>query len=395
MHYGSNAFWHNLLKIVIHSFQTSTTSMASVSQNLPRTFYKLAEKWDNKVLTRTFESNCWTPTSCDLRDPIYKVASIMSPKLGAMTCQTLKGVLVDEVCLKTPEDQVWIYDMRQSDTLPKTPADSKRLYKYVETLVMFEFDTKEAYYLMDHVHITTCFFVWYFTKPNFFFKDKVMRQTTRNGIQRVWTPILLNKKPKPQVETIAVSIPKIATTTDALLPKQQQQQAKLQKDIQDLMSLATAMKQTNIDWSDPLRVHLRVSEFIANSESGLSIKQNKKLQKIYNEYTTITKKINKTIDKINKVERANAKIAFVPPISTAHDDDELGPEPLSPPQLIRQSADELGYEGTGSTDIKCFGCESNQPNQLAHIGGCLPDELYGFTHGDEAEDEVPDSWEDL
>ena len=161
------------------------------------------------------------------------------------------------------------------------------------------------------------------------------------------------------------------------------------------MSLATAMKQTNIDWSDPLRVHLRVSEFIANSESGLSIKQNKKLQKIYNEYTTITKKINKTIDKINKVERANAKIAFVPPISTAHDDDELGPEPLSPPQLIRQSADELGYEGTGSTKIKCFGCESNQPNQLAHIGGCLPDELDGFTHGDEAEDEVPDSWEDL
>lgn len=363
--------------------------MASVSQNLPRTFYKLAEKWDKKVGTRNFESDCWTSASCDLRDPIYKVASMMSPKLGDMTCDSMKGVLPTD-CAKTPDDQLWIYDMRQSDSLPKTQDDSKRLYKYVKALVMFAFDTKEAHYLLDHSHITTCFFVWYFTKPNFFFKDKVTRQTTRNGIQRVWTPILVNKQPKHQPQPIARSSPKIATTTDALLPKQQQQQAKHQKDIMVVLNSATELQNENIEWKDPLRLHLQVSGVIANSDSGLSIKQNKKLQKLYNDYTTVTTKINKTLSKINNVERANAKIAFVPPNSTATGHDELGTPPSSPPTLYRQSACELGYEEQGNTAIECCGCATNQPNQAAHMGGCLPDELeYG------AEEEVPDSWEDL
>lgn len=348
--------------------------MASVSQNLPRTFYKLAEKWDKKVMTRDFEAQgCWSAASCDLRDPIFKVPNMMSSKLSALTADSMDGLRAVEGCVKTTEGQFWIYDMRQSDALPKTQTDSKRLYKYVETLVMFEFDSKEAYYLMDNVHITTCFFVWYFTKPNFFFKDKVMRQTTRNGIQRVWTPILLNKKPKPQAETNAVSLPKMGSTTDALLPKQQQQQTKLKKDIQALVN-------GNLEWEDPLALHIKISEIIASSDSGLSIKQNKKLQKLYSDYTTVTAKINKTMLKIKKVERANAKIAFTPSNSSAFID-ELGPPPDFPPELVRQSADELGYE-----DTKCAGCEGNQPNQLAHIGGCIPDS---------DEEEVPDSWEDL
>lgn len=353
--------------------------MASVSQNLPRTFYKLAEKWDKKVMTRDFEAQgCWSAASCDLRDPIFKVPSLMSSKLSALTADSMDGLRAVEGCVKTTEGQFWIYDMRQSDALPKTQTDSKRLYKYVETLVMFEFDSKEAYYLMNNVHITTCFFVWYFTKPNFFFKDKVMRQTTRNGIQRVWTPILLNKKPKPQAETNAASLPKIASTTDALLPKQQQQQSKMKNDMIALL-VQGELQVNQINWEDPLALHLRISEIIASSDSGLSIKQNKKLQKLYNDYTTITAKINKTLLKIGRVERANAKIRITN--SSAEFADELGPPPNSPPELVRQSADELGYE-----DTKCAGCEGNQPNQLAHIGGCIPDS---------DEEEVPDSWEDL
>ena len=355
--------------------------MASVSQNLPRTFYKLAGKWDKKVGARNFEaSGCWTTVSCDLKDHAYKVASLMSDKLASMTPDQLKSLSSE--CVKTSSDQVWIYDTRHSDTLPKSQDDSQRLYNFVKLLVLSVFDTKDKNYLLDHNHITTCFFVWYFTKPNFFFKDKVMKQTTRNGIQRVWTPILLNKKPKPQTTPIAVSAPKASSTTDALLPKQQQQQTKLKKDIQ-------ALHNGNLDWEDPLTLHLKISEFIANSDSGLSIKQNKKLQKFYNDYTTITAKINKTLAKINKVKLANAKIVVPSPNSTATEVDELGPPPDFSPQLVRQSACELGYEDAESSEIKCPGCEGNQANQEAHMGGCLPDS------DDLEEEDVPDSWEDL
>jgi hypothetical protein len=292
--------------------------------------------------------------------------------------------LSSECQLMTTSQQIWIYDMRQSDTLPKSQNDTQRLYKFVEALVKSWFDGEERGYLSQHIHIATCFFVWYFTKPNFFFKDNVMRQTTRKGIQRVWTPLLLGKKPIPQKEA---SVPppsrksQFNTTTDTLLPKQQEQQAKLQTDIQEMLS-STTLSQPIIEWEDSRRAHMKISECLGNSNSGLSIKQNKKLQKMYNEYSTVTTKINKTMDKIRKIERANAKI--VTP----------SPQPSSPPELIRKSACEFDSEEEEEDtpveiSVKCWGCESGQANQLAHMGGCLPDEL------EDMEEDVPDSWEDL
>lgn len=358
--------------------------MASISQNLPRTFYKLADKWDKKVGARNFESKCWTPSSVDTREPIHKVAFIMSEKLG---CMFHKLNELSAECQWSSCGQIWIYDMRQSDSLPKSQTDSQRLYRFVEALLRSWFAGEERDYLLKNVHIATCFFVWYFTKPNFFFKDNVTKQTTRHGIQRMWTPLLLGKKTKIQREPVSNSTARPVTTTDTLLPKQQVQQAKLRKDIQEMVS-STTLAHTSLEWEDSRRLHLKVSECLANTESGLSIKQNKKLQKIYNEYTTITTKINKTMNKINKVQRANAKIVMQQKESAW--DDELGPPPISPPELIRQSACDL-YEESSAKLPDCPGCANGQANQLAHVGGCLPDEL----DASEEEECVPDSWEDL
>jgi hypothetical protein len=288
-----------------------------------------------------------------------------------------KLVALSPDCQGTPSQQIWIYDMRQSDTLPKSQADTQRLYGFVEKLLKSWFDVQEKDYLFQNVHIATCFFVWYFTKPNFFYKDNVTKQTTRHGIQRVWTPLLLGKKMKLQKEPVNAPASKsqFSTTTDALLPKQKQQQDKLRKDIVALLD-STNLSNTSLEWDDQRRLHLKISECLANSESGLSIKQNKKLQKIYNEYTTISAKINKTMLKIKKVERANSKIA-IPPKEPVWDN-VLGPPPILPPKLVRQSACELHYGANG------------QANQSEHVGGCVPDEL------EANEDEnVPDSWEDL
>jgi len=128
---------------------------------------------------------------------------------------------------------------------------------------------------------------------------------------------------------------------------------------------------------------------MANTDSGLSIKQNKKLQKIYHEYTTVTTKINKSMEKINKAQRANAKIVTQQkePVWAC----ELGTPPACPTVLIRQSACEA--EPCSPTELpECLGCSTGQANQLAHMGGCLPDELEA---AEEEEDDVPDSWEDL
>ena len=376
-------------------------NMSSISQNLPRTFYKLADKWNKKVGAMNYESKCWTLGSPDNQDPIQRVARMMSHELGrdpTTLAQRFSDMAADfsrrsnttVECNLTPSGQVWIYDMRQSDALPKSQAETERLYKFVRVLISQWFSAEAEWYLAEkNIHIAVCFFVWYFTKPNFFYKDNVMKQTTRYGIQRVWTPLLLGKKMKLQAPANA-SAPKsqLSTTTDALLPKQLQQQAKCQKDIVALLEFTT-LSNTSLEWEDPRRLHLKLSECMANTDSGLSIKHNKKLQKIYHEYTTVTTKINKTMEKINKAQRANAKIVTQQkePVWAR----ELGTPPASPTVLIRQSACEA--EPCSPTELpECLGCSTGQANQLAHMGGCLPDELEA---AEEEEDDVPDSWEDL
>ncbi len=335
-----------------------------------------------------YESKCWTLGSPDNQDPIQRVARMMSHELGrdpTTLAQRFSDMAADfsrrsnttVECNLTPSDQVWIYDMRQSDALPKSQVETERLYKFVRVLISQWFSAEAEWYLAEkNIHIAVCFFVWYFTKPNFFYKDNVMKQTTRYGIQRVWTPLLLGKKMKLQAPANA-SAPKsqLSTTTDALLPKQQQQQENLRKDIVALLA-STTLSNTSLEWDDQRRLHLKISECLTNTDSGLSIKQNKNLQKIYNEYTTITAKVNKTMLKIRKVERANAKIAT--PQKEPVWDTVLGPPPMSPPQLVRQSA----------CVLPMF---VDQTNQLADISDCQPDELDKY----DGENNVPDSWEDL
>lgn len=309
----------------------------TVSQNFPRTFYRLADKWNKKVGARNFESNCWTTVSCDMSDPIYKVASLMSEKLKNVTPDDIEEVSAD--CIRAPNGQVWVYDMRQSDSLPKTLQDSQRLYEYVRLLVTRQFTPGDLGYLMDHSHITACFFVWYFTKPDFFFKDRIIKQTTRSGIQRVWVPVLCSKKPvRHMIPGTTMQPPKVSTTSDTLLPKQRRQQAKLQSDIQALLSSAAESRNVSIEWSDPMRRHLYISGFIANSGSGLSNKQTKKLQKMYNDYVTLTSKINKALDKIDKVERDNIRSAYTlpKPIASARDETDLssGPPTLACDEVL-------------------------------------------------------------
>jgi hypothetical protein len=348
---------------------------ATISQNLPRTFYKLAPKWACKVCDLGSRELA-LKKKLSSKEPIYKIAYMMAgmfastENIAEQMCN-----LSSEVIFNSETGQMWIYEHRQSDSLPKSTADSQRLYHFVRVLVTKWFARDEANYLLEHSHITTCFFVWYFTTPDLFYKDNVIKQTTRNGIQRIWTPLILDKKPKKKsVQSVPKKDVKLATTTDPLLPKQQSQQAQLRQDIQDLIANSTS---ASIEWDDPLGVHLLVSECLAGG-THLSIKQTKKLQNRYNDYTKLTEKINKTLGKIRKVEAANAKLAPAappaPPTSnSASEPDKLGRMPDSPPELIRRNAE-------------CSGCATNQANQEAHIGGCLPDE---------DEDEVPDSWEDL
>lgn len=349
---------------------------SSNSQNFPRTFFRLTSKWDKKAGRRNSTQSIWADVGVSQKEPVSYVPCVMS---GLFENQSQPEKMYRRLCEIQPTgtreagNQVWIYNMRTSDPVPRTFQDEQKLYSFVRTMLNSWCDRDTFRYMEKHIHICVCFFVWYFTKENFFYSDKVIRQTTRNGIQRVWTGILIGKEPISSHARMLSEAPARTPiiTTDTLLPKQQQQQEKLKTDI-ELMFSSTTVAQRPLVWEDSQHLHVKVSECITNSSSGLSVNQTKKLQKMYNEYITITAKINKTLEKIRKVERANAKIVL-PTQTTGNEPGawarELGaPPPI--PLLRRYNAE---FEAASDTP----------PMTDAHMGGCAPD------------DDVPESWEDL
>lgn len=85
----------------------------------------------------------------------------------------------------------------------------------------------------------------------------------------------------------------------------------------------------------------------------------------------VTEKVKKTRKSLSLIEVANKKTALTIVVPDTNDWGELG-EPPSPPKLIRQSADCLGYDITATT------------NETQNTDAPEP-----------LEDDVPESWEDL
>lgn len=272
--------------------------MASVSQNFPRTYYNLSKTWDAKVGSMSFEQASFMQNYKTNKD---QVAALLHEAF-----KNNKDDIVNTFCnfgmdgVSMYDNSIWIYNMRASDTLPKAPADLGRLYQFVRIAVAKWFDRKDQMFLEQNIHITVCFFLWYITKPHFFFKDKVTRQTTRFGIERIWTPLLLAKKIVNTQPTPTKAAKSKQQVTNALLPKQQKDQENLRKQIERLVGCT-------FEWDNSHSLHLNMSKYLSGNE--LNINQQKKLQKTYHEYTALTEKVNRTLTKIRRADLANSKIA--------------------------------------------------------------------------------------
>lgn len=343
--------------------------MSGVSQNFPRTFYSLAKTWDAKVGSMSFEQASFQENKtnkeriarllhAEFKTQANGPSGIVNEfaRIGDLMFRHFK---MDNVSMY--DNSIWIYNMRASDTLPKSPNDLKRLYQFVRIAISQWFNGDNAVFLTDdtNIHITVSFFLWYITKPHFFFKDKITRQTTRYGIERIWTPLLLAKEVKMQACLPSTKPKTMIKTTNAQLPKWEG----LVADIKFKISSITG---TTFSWDDSFTLHGEISAALLDND--LTTNQIKKLQKLYSEYQVLYQKISKAKGKIMEAEMENAKMA----------------------------------RSETNSSAACAGCEQNQPNQLAHIGGCLedpedqiPDNWEEGEFVGKKTEEVPDSWEDL
>lgn len=283
---------------------TSTTC----SQNLPRTFTKLSTTWNKKAGARDFDEEIFGNMTRK-QEPVYHVAALMTSMIKVNTggrydiIDAFKATNNSQV--RYVDGSIWIYNMRQSDSLPKSQGDMEKLYSFVRHIIDRWFSVNDRAYLNEHIHIAVCFFVWCFTSQGFYFKDTEIRQG-RYGKSRVWKTIILDKMPAPP--PLASKTPKQAKfeTTDVLLPKQQKEQATIKKAIEDLVNEALG-RNVEIDWDDHIVIHMNISKALHQS-SKLPTSKTKKLTKLYGEYQKLTEKISKTIKKKQLVEKAKSKV---------------------------------------------------------------------------------------
>jgi len=187
---------------------------------------------------------------------------------------------------------------------------------------------------MQNVHIAVSFFVWFFTKKNFYYYTNEIRQTTHGGIQKQWRSILLVRVPMVVIQKVTTPKVRGDIHQKTILAKLEEGQAKLKIDIANVISSGGV-----IDFDDIAKLHQTISQCTTSgNKSFIGNKQGKKLQKTYDEFVKVTDKINKIHKSLFHINSADKKTSHI--IMTPPDWGNLG-EPPSPPKLIRQNADSL------------------------------------------------------
>tara|TARA_Y100000996_G_C22553109_1_gene654495 strand:+ start:1312 stop:2451 length:1140 start_codon:yes stop_codon:yes gene_type:complete len=345
-------------------------------QQLPNTFNKLTTFWNGKIGNRDHTANIFYNTSAN--EPKTHVPFLLMSAFNRIhgengdMVSVFKNINPSAIKVDNDQESVWIYTMRQSDALPRTTQDMECVFVFVRMFMEKHLDSESNVYLMKHINITVCFFIWFFTTPNFFFNKKVVKQTTRGGIKKVWRSILLGKPPVHIITAVTHHKRGVNHQTN-ILSNLEKEKETIQQNIVSIIQ--SVHPDFTIKW-DQYDYHTKISETLQyNNANYVSGKKNKKIQKLYRDYQKINEKIKiskKSISSVNNQQQAKLTIN-IPLNDQIYDWNPIG-SPPSPPKLIRQNA--------------TTGTQYNTPHVIStdHVNGPYPLDV---------DDDVPDSWEDL
>ena len=209
-----------------------------------------------------------------------------------------------------------------------------------------------------------------------------MRQTTRYGIQKIWTETLLRKKPTTTPPPAAkLTKHRGMMHQKNVLPKLEEETRALQTKMNALVSNSNSLQHGGgggggFDWTaDAHELHKQISECLdTNSVHYISTKKSKKLQTIYQDYQKLQEKLARTKQGISHAEFQEKQgiVVFA-----------KKPEPMH----IEAKHVEAGHIEAGHIEAEHIEAEHIEAEHIEaeHIEA---------EHVEE-EQEVPESWEDL
>ena len=288
-----------------------------------------------------------------------------------------KNVNPSNVKLSHDNSAIWIYSMRQSDALPKTTQDTYQLYAFVRMFLEQHLYTNNYAYMLKHINIAVYFFIWFFTTPDFFYNKTEIKQTTRNGLHKVWRSILLIKPPAAPITNSTSNHINGVHHQNNILSKLETQKQSIISNINNI--IISVHQDCTIDWDDDIKARILIAETMQlNHKHYINGKKQKKIQKLYQDLQKINDKI-KTSNKSIRKEHKNMPLTIKIPDTDSYDWGDLGPPP-EPPKLVRQNATHPDIEPTNWSSSEDSDHELDIP---------LP------IHTPNKDDDVPESWEEL
>lgn len=293
--------------IIMAAFNVLTSDKIVSSQQFSHTFYKVTSIWDKKVGKCNYKNNCFYNNTNNIT---FQLAMIMNTRF--MNVQEYTTNFIGNIEKKCKEnnfknvvfmdESLWFYNQRKGDILPKTQNDHEKMYNFVDFIVSQYFDTQEQFKLRKHMTITCCFFLWYLSKPQYFYTHNRSTYTCRTGKVKPWTCYLIQQKPKivqkkdkkehnlykNESHSVTTSIPKKEKEINDIIDKLEE-------------GLHISFKDKSYD---QFTIHGMISKALTNSD--ISTNKLKKYTKLYQTYQLEIKKLNELKNSIQyNIESGN------------------------------------------------------------------------------------------
>lgn len=272
-----------------------TVSNLTKFQNL---YSRLNKMWLKKSERRDFTSDCF---KVPYNDVVFNTANMLNTLFKEMNNETSILVALNKKWIKYRSTQIydvvfkdnmfWFYDMRKSDSCPRTQNDYERAGNFMDFIIEhFVSNEEDKIYLRKNMNISTSFMIWYFTTPNYYYIDNITKHSCRHGNVKTWKQVLYNKKPKEIKHFEKKEYNKYKNMSfldESKIPNQQKKVNQMFAHLEKELGVSLIKGDNYVN-------HSRISDLL--KESRLGANKYKRLNKYYQEYQKENKKLISLVD---------------------------------------------------------------------------------------------------
>lgn len=264
-----------------------------------RLFYKLDKIWKKKIENRDFTKTCFKMHHNDIS---LKVAHLLNERFERLNKQNANIIETLQIDLSQNKDhsiifknnKMWFYNMRKSDSIPANHIELQKVYSFMHFIIEQYTSGEDKHILQQNMNICTCFLIWYFTTPNYYYLNNHYSYNTKKGKYKIWNEILYKKIPKEQEQKKrkeSKNFKQQSHKDTTLLPKQEELVMKMLKYLESELNIKLEKEEVHVQ-------HARISNMLCEHKIGSN--KYKRMNKYYQDYQKEKEKLRKLRNNLAK-----------------------------------------------------------------------------------------------